>query len=95
MKAELPAVTLPGGRQVPALGLGTWHMGEGYASPEEEAASLRAGLSPMLLPLHGNELELLRLIESSEAVMAIGVSRVGTLRPLSQDQRDVAEDRLA
>ena len=44
MKAELPAVTLPGGRQVPALGLGTWHMGEGYASPEEEAASLRAGL---------------------------------------------------
>ncbi|MCJ8052291.1 aldo/keto reductase [Shinella curvata] len=44
MKAELPAVTLPGGRQVPALGLGTWHMGEGEASPEEEAASLRAGL---------------------------------------------------
>ena len=44
MKVELPAVTLPGGRQVPALGLGTWHMGEGYASPDEEAASLRAGL---------------------------------------------------
>ena len=44
MKAELPAVTLPGGRQVPALGLGTWHMGEGEASPDEEAASLRAGL---------------------------------------------------
>ena len=44
MKAELPAVTLPGGRQVPALGLGTWHMGEGEASPQEEAASLRAGL---------------------------------------------------
>ncbi|HEV7258457.1 MAG TPA: AMP-binding protein [Bosea sp. (in: a-proteobacteria)] len=45
-------------------------------------ACLRAGLSPMLMPLHGNELELLRLIEASEAVMAIGVSRVGTLRPL-------------
>lgn len=45
-------------------------------------ASLRAGLSPLLLPLHGNELELLRLIEASEAVMAIGVSRVGTMRPL-------------
>ena len=44
MKAELPAVTFPGGRQVPALGLGTWHMGEGDASPAEEAASLRAGL---------------------------------------------------
>ncbi|SIQ48839.1 AMP-binding protein [Bosea sp. TND4EK4] len=45
-------------------------------------ASLRAGLSPFMLPLHGNELELLRLIEASEAVMALGVSRVGTQRPL-------------
>ncbi|MDX3975738.1 aldo/keto reductase [Shinella sp.] len=44
MKAELPAVTFPGGRQVPALGLGTWHMGESGSSPAEEAASLRAGL---------------------------------------------------
>ncbi|MFJ5369905.1 AMP-binding protein [Bosea sp. CER48] len=43
---------------------------------------LRAGLSPVMLPLHGNELELLRLIEASGAVMAIGVSRVGPLRPL-------------
>jgi hypothetical protein len=45
-------------------------------------ASLRAGLSPLLLPLHANELELLRLIEASGAVMALGVSRVGPLRPL-------------
>lgn len=45
-------------------------------------ASLRAGLSPLLLPIHGNELELLRLIEASGAVMALGVSRVGTVRPL-------------
>ncbi|MGJ7040035.1 diketogulonate reductase-like aldo/keto reductase [Shinella sp. BE166] len=44
MKAELPAVTFPGGRQVPALGLGTWHMGESGSSLAEEAASLRAGL---------------------------------------------------
>jgi diketogulonate reductase-like aldo/keto reductase len=44
MKAEIPAVTLPGGRQVPALGLGTWHMGEGAASLADEVASLRAGM---------------------------------------------------
>ena len=44
MKAELPAVTLPGGRQVPALGLGTWHMGEAGAPVADEVASLRAGL---------------------------------------------------
>lgn len=45
-------------------------------------ACLRAGLSPLMLPLHGNELELLRLIEASGAVMALGVSRIGPLRPL-------------
>ncbi|KRE13948.1 hypothetical protein ASE63_18295 [Bosea sp. Root381] len=45
-------------------------------------AALRAGLSPLLLPLHGNELELLRLIEAADAVMAVGVGRVGTMRPL-------------
>lgn len=45
-------------------------------------ACLRVGLSPMLLPLHGNELELLRLIEAADAVMALGVGRVGTMRPL-------------
>lgn len=45
-------------------------------------ASLRAGLSPLLLPLHGNELELLCLIEAADAVMAIGVGRVGAMRPL-------------
>lgn len=45
-------------------------------------ACLRAGLSPLMLPLHGNELELLRLIEASGAVMALGTGRVGPLRPL-------------
>ncbi|MCO5093270.1 AMP-binding protein [Bosea sp. (in: a-proteobacteria)] len=45
-------------------------------------AALRAGLSPLMLPLHANELELLKLIEASGAVMALGVSRVGSQRPL-------------
>jgi len=45
-------------------------------------ACLRAGLSPVMLPLHGNEIELLRLVEASGAVMALGVSRIGPLRPL-------------
>jgi hypothetical protein len=43
---------------------------------------LRAGLSPLLLPLHATEAELLGLVEASGAVMALGVSRVGPLRPL-------------
>ncbi|MCF3640564.1 aldo/keto reductase, partial [Rhizobium sp. TRM95111] len=44
MKAELPAVTFPGGRQVAALGLGTWHMGESPARMADEADALRAGI---------------------------------------------------
>lgn len=52
-------------------------------------ASLRAGLSPMLLPAHAGEADLLRLIERSGAVLALGVPRIGSLRPLLL-LRDVA-----
>ncbi|MFW6077513.1 MAG: aldo/keto reductase [Hyphomicrobiales bacterium] len=37
-------VTLPDGERVPALGLGTWHMGENAARRSQEAAVLRQGL---------------------------------------------------
>jgi diketogulonate reductase-like aldo/keto reductase len=37
-------VTLPGGEIVPALGLGTWHMGERPGDHGREADALRAGL---------------------------------------------------
>ncbi len=43
MKA-LPQVTLPQGEQVPALGLGTWHMGERAAAHKEEVAALKLGI---------------------------------------------------
>lgn len=32
------------GHQVPAVGLGTWHMGEGHAPRQQEVAALRTGL---------------------------------------------------
>src|SRR5918994_1104872 len=37
-------VTLPGGERVPALGLGTWGMGDSAARRREEAAVLRRGI---------------------------------------------------
>lgn len=37
-------VTLPGGERVPALGLGTWHMGESARERGREMDALRAGL---------------------------------------------------
>lgn len=52
-------------------------------------ACLRAGLSPLPLPPHAGESELLDMIERSGAVMALGVGRIGPLRPLLL-LRDVA-----
>jgi diketogulonate reductase-like aldo/keto reductase len=40
----LPTVTLPDGARVPALGLGTWHMGESARRAEREVAALTLGL---------------------------------------------------
>jgi diketogulonate reductase-like aldo/keto reductase len=37
-------VTLPSGKTVPALGQGTWHMGEDARRRKDEVAALRAGL---------------------------------------------------
>src|SRR6202007_1037767 len=44
MTQELPMVTLPGGERVPALGQGTWHMGESGRRAAEEAAAVRLGI---------------------------------------------------
>ena len=44
MTTDLPMVTLPGGERVPALGQGTWHMGESRSRAPEEAAAVRLGI---------------------------------------------------
>ena len=41
---RLPSVRLPDGTEVPALGQGTWKMGEGQRPAADEAAALRLGL---------------------------------------------------
>ena len=40
----IPMIELPSGEPVPALGQGTWNMGEGRRPREEELAALRLGL---------------------------------------------------
>lgn len=40
----MKTVTLPSGKRVSALGLGTWYMGENRATRTEEIATLRLGL---------------------------------------------------
>src|ERR1700732_3324919 len=44
MTTELPTETLPGGEGVPALGQGTWHMGEDRRRAVEEASAVRLGI---------------------------------------------------
>src|SRR5271165_2903128 len=44
MTRELPKVTLPGSERVPALGQGTWHMGETRRRAADEAAAVRLGI---------------------------------------------------
>jgi diketogulonate reductase-like aldo/keto reductase len=42
--AELRTVTLPGGERVPALGQGTWHMGESRRRAADEEKAVRLGI---------------------------------------------------
>lgn len=42
--ATVRTVKLPAGEDVPALGLGTWHLGEDPAKRREEIAAIRTGL---------------------------------------------------
>ena len=45
MPAALPQITLPDGATMPALGLGTWRMGERASERAREVAALKLGLS--------------------------------------------------
>jgi diketogulonate reductase-like aldo/keto reductase len=44
MQWSTPGVTFPGGEQQPALGLGTWRMGEARGRRADEAAAIRAAI---------------------------------------------------
>ena len=44
MTSNIQSVTLPDGKRVPALGLGTWQLGEQRGRRAEELAALRLGL---------------------------------------------------
>ena len=61
----IPTLALPDGSKVPALGQGTWHMGENRARAAAEAAAMREGIE------HG-----LTLIDTAEMYGEGGAERV-------------------
>ncbi len=61
----IPTVRLPDGTSVPALGQGTWHIGENRAHATAEVAALRAGIA------HG-----LTLIDTAEMYGDGGAERI-------------------
>jgi diketogulonate reductase-like aldo/keto reductase len=75
MTEALPGVALPGGEWVPALGQGTWHMGEDRRRAAAEAAALR----------HGIELGM-TLIDTAEMYGSGGAEAV--VREAAQGSRD-------
>jgi diketogulonate reductase-like aldo/keto reductase len=44
LSMEMKTVALPSGERVPALGMGTWRMGEDFVPRRQEVATLRRGL---------------------------------------------------
>ena len=46
----MPTVRLADGTSVPALGLGTWRMGESARTRKREVAALRAGIRTVMVP---------------------------------------------
>lgn len=44
MYDDIPTVTLPSGKNIPALGIGTWNMGDSRSSEAQEVASIRKAI---------------------------------------------------
>ncbi len=44
MLDDIPTVTLPSGKSIPALGIGTWNMGDSHATEATEIASIRKAI---------------------------------------------------
>ncbi len=64
---DVPAVALPGGSQLPVVGLGTWKL-RGDAARDAVTAALAAGYRHIdTATMYGNETEIGQAVETSEA----------------------------
>ena len=102
-------VTLPGGETVPALGQGTWMMGEGRAARSDEVAALRRGLdlgltlidtAEMYADGGAEEITGEAIAGRRDAVFLVSkvlpshASRAGTIRACEQSLKRLGTDRI-
>ena len=108
-EATMRTVTLPSGEAVPALGQGTWYMGEGRRPAAEEAAALRLGLdlgmtlidTAEMYASGGAELVVAEAIHGRRdevflvsKVLPSNASRKGTVAACEASLRRLGTDRL-
>jgi diketogulonate reductase-like aldo/keto reductase len=109
LPTALPQVVLPGGERVPALGQGTWHMGEDRRRAAAEVAALRLGIELGLTLIDTAEMYGAGGAESvvREAaqgcrdalfivskVLPSNASRVGTVAACERSLRRLGTDRI-
>ena len=68
-------VTLRNGVQVPALGLGTWFLGENKSAREREQESLRAGVAAGMTPVSYTHLDVYKRQDLYEAASIDGAGK--------------------
>ena len=106
---QLNTVRLPSGRIIPALGLGTWHMGEKKAARRKEVAALKAGIELGLTVIdtaemygNGGAEEVVAeaiagardKIQLVSKVLPHNASRKGTLAACEQSLRRLKTERI-
>jgi diketogulonate reductase-like aldo/keto reductase len=109
MSTAIPTLALPGGERVPALGQGTWRMGENDARRAAEAAALRLGLDLGMTLIDtaemygdgGAELVVAEAIAGRRdevflvsKVLPQNASRAGTIAACERSLRRLGTDRI-
>src|SRR3954468_7232844 len=105
--ATVRTVKLPAGEEVPALGLGTWHLGEDRAKRREEIAAIRAGLDLGMTLIDTAEMYVGAEDLISEAisgrreecfivdkVLPAHATRAGTMRACENSLRQLVTDHI-
>jgi diketogulonate reductase-like aldo/keto reductase len=108
-QAGLPQVVLPNGERVPALGQGTWHMGDDRRRAAAETASLRLGIELGMTLIDTAEMygsghaeEIVREAVSGRRdelfivskVLPYNASRAGTIAACERSLKRLGTDRI-